>query len=66
MPIDILASTPSTQTPFSSGNITIDSNILTQTVDDSSQVFSIQTSGNSLATFSVVPIYRIGAYLPGN
>jgi hypothetical protein len=65
-PIDILASTLSTQTPFSSGNITIDGNTLTQTVGSSSQVFAIQTSSNSLATFSVVPIYRIYAYMPGS
>jgi hypothetical protein len=65
-PIDILASTLSTQTPFSSGTITINGNTMTRTAGDPAELFEIQTSSDSLSTFSVVPIYQIYAYTPGS
>jgi hypothetical protein len=65
-PIDMLVSTLSIQTPFSTGTLTINGNAMTRTSGNTAQLFEIQSESTSFTTFSVVPAYRIYAYAGDN
>jgi hypothetical protein len=60
-PFDMLASTLAIQTPFSTGTIVVEGNLMTRTRGNASELFEITTSSNTASAFSPVPIYRIDA-----